>query len=120
MAIPVARERHPQLRFFGLSTHNPEQAAAAPAVMPSYIGVGPVFATPTKAIADPTVGLERMGRIVAASPLACVAIGGIDFENLPTVLKAGAKNFAVVRAVCQASDPYSAIQRLQGVWLSSL
>lgn len=116
MPVPEARRRFPGLRYLGLSTHNEVQAEAAPAVQPAYIGVGPVFATPTKAIADPTVGLERMGRIVKASPLPCVAIGGITAENLPSVLKAGARNFAVVRAVCQSPDPYDSIRRLMAIW----
>ena len=41
-----------------------------------------------------------------------VAIGGINAETLPPVLAAGARNFAVVRAVCQSLDPYSAIRKL--------
>jgi thiamine-phosphate pyrophosphorylase len=115
MPIPSARKRFPDLACFGLSTHNEAQARAAESVKPDYIGVGPVFATPTKAIPDPTVGLERLGKIVAASPLACVAIGGIDADTLPAVLKAGARNYAVVRAVCGAPDPLSAIRRLQEI-----
>lgn len=118
MSLDEARMRFPELEYFGLSTHNEEQAAAAAGLRPAYIGVGPVFATPTKDIPDPTVGLERLGRIVAATPLDCVAIGGIGFDNLPAVLKAGARNFAVVRAVCQAPDPFDAIRRLQNIWES--
>ena len=100
-------------KIFGLSTHNAAQAAAAVALAPDYIGVGPVFATPTKAIADPVVGLESMGAIVRASPLTTVAIGGIDASNLPQVLAHGARNVAVVRAVNRASDPVAAIRGLQ-------
>ncbi len=116
MPLPEARKRFPTLACFGLSTHNEAQAKEAEALKPDYIGVGPIYATPTKAIADPTVGLDRLGRIVASSPLACVAIGGIDGDNLPLVLKAGARNFAVVRAVCGSPDPLSAIHRLQDIW----
>jgi thiamine-phosphate pyrophosphorylase len=85
-------------------------------VGPDYIGVGPIFATPTKAVPDPTVGLDTMGRIIAASPLTTVAIGGINAGNLPDVLKRGAVNFAVVRAVNQRPDPAAAIGELQAVW----
>ncbi|MDP8237341.1 MAG: thiamine phosphate synthase, partial [Candidatus Erginobacter occultus] len=48
--------------IFGLSTHNAEQALAGIALGPDYIGVGPVFPTPTKAKPDPVLGLEEMGR----------------------------------------------------------
>ncbi|MDD5708403.1 MAG: thiamine phosphate synthase [Kiritimatiellae bacterium] len=112
-ALEEARRRHPGLSVLGLSTHNEAQAAAARVIGPSYIGVGPVFATPSKARPDPVLGLARMGHIVAASSLTTVAIGGIDESNLPDVLAAGAVNVAVIRAVCAQPDPYSAIRRLQ-------
>lgn len=102
-----------------MSTHNAAQADAAPAVAPDYIGVGPVFATPTKAIPDPVLGVAAMGEIVRRTPLTAVAIGGIDVDNLPQVLAQGARNFAVVRAVNAASDPAAAIRRLQAVWLAA-
>jgi thiamine monophosphate synthase len=44
-----------------------------------------------------------------------VAIGGIDLERLPSVIAAGARNFAVVRAVCQSTNPYDDIQRLMTI-----
>ena len=103
-------------KCFGLSTHSPAQEEKARALVPDYIGVGPVFATPTKTIPDPTVGVETMGRIVENSPLTTVAIGGIDPENLPRVLDAGAINFAVVRAVNRSDDPAAAIGRLMRIW----
>jgi len=103
-------------KIFGLSTHGEEQELRARALAPDYIGVGPVFATPTKAKPDPVLGLERMGRIVGASPLTTVAIGGIDRHNLPDVLRHGAVNFCVVRAVNLDPDPRSAIRALQAIW----
>lgn len=116
MPLAEARARWPQVPLWGLSTHNEEQARAAVALAPDYIGVGPVYPTPTKAKPDPTVGLERLRKILAETPLPAVAIGGIDAERLPEVARAGAENFAVVRAVCQAADPLSAIRRLQAIW----
>jgi thiamine-phosphate pyrophosphorylase len=113
-----ARRRHPELKIFGLSTHNEAQAATAAALRPppEYIGVGPIFPTPTKTRPDPVLGLKRAGRILAATPITAVVIGGIDEHNLPDVLRAGARNFAVVRAVCADPDPAAAINRLQTVW----
>lgn len=103
-------------RRYGLSTHDASQEAAARALAPDYIGVGPVFATPTKKIPDPVLGVDRAARIVRASPLTAVAIGGIDTERLPGLLQAGVTNFAVVRAVNLASDPREAIRSLMRVW----
>lgn len=116
MPLPEARARFPELRVFGLSTHSYAQMEAAKAVRPDYAGVGPVYATPTKAIPDPTLGPAEASRIVRASPWPTVAIGGIDAERLPEVLRAGAINFSVVRAVCQSPTPYDAIRRLQDLW----
>ena len=73
-------------------------------------------ATPTKAIPDPTLGPAEAGRIVQASPWPTVAIGGIDEARLPEVIRAGAINFSVVRAVCRDPAPYDAIRRLQDLW----
>lgn len=115
MPLPLARERFPELKIFGLSTHSPAQVAAARAVAPDYIGVGPVYATPTKDIPDATLGLETMREMIAAAPCPAVAIGGIDAARLPDVLRAGARNFSVVRAVCASADPYAAICALQEI-----
>jgi thiamine-phosphate pyrophosphorylase len=113
MAPDEVRSRYPDLRIVGLSTHNPEQVLASVTQPVDYIGVGPVYATPTKDIPDPTLGLETMGRMIAAAAHPAVAIGGIDATRLPDVIAAGARNFAVVRAVCRSSDPYSAIIALK-------
>ncbi len=118
LPIPEARKRFPELRIFGLSTHSYAQMEAAKAIAPDYAGVGPVYATPTKAIPDPTLGPQEAGRIVQASPWPTVAIGGIDEARLPEVIRAGAINFSVVRAVCKSPAPYDAIRRLQELWLS--
>ena len=115
MAPAEVRARYPGLRIVGLSTHNPDQVRASVAQPIDYIGVGPVYATPTKDIPDPTLGLETMGRMIAAAAHPAVAIGGIDAVRLPDVLAAGARNFAVVRAVCQSPDPYAAIRTLQQI-----
>jgi len=101
---------------FGLSTHDEGQALLASRLSPDYIGVGPVFATPTKAVPDPVLGLERMASIVRSSPGTVVAIGGIDAGNLAEVLCRGARNFCVVRAVNRRPDPETAIRELQGIW----
>ena len=106
------RERFPDLRIVGLSTHNLEQVRSSVSQPIDYIGVGPVYATPTKDIPDPTLGLKTMGEMIAAAAHPAVAIGGIDLTRLPDVRAAGAKNFAVVRAVCQSRDPYGEMLKL--------
>ena len=106
-------------KIFGLSTHSEEQAEAAIAQQPDYIGIGPIFPTPTKAIADPDLGVERAGAIAKETPLPHVVLGGIDETNLPKILKAGAVNYCAVRAIMQSPEPETVIRRLQQIWTAN-
>jgi thiamine-phosphate pyrophosphorylase len=103
-------------KIFGLSTHSEAQAAAAAALKPDYIGIGPVFPTPTKAVADPDLGVLRAGAIAKSTPVPHVVLGGLNAGNLAEVLNAGAVNYCAVRAVMQSSDPEYEINRLQELW----
>lgn len=117
MALTVARERWPLAeKRFGLSTHDETQELAARALQPDYVGVGPVFATPTKEVPDPVLGPDHAAAICRSSPLTTVAIGGIDPSNLLALLRNGVVNFAVVRAVCSSQEPESAIAALMSIW----
>ncbi len=116
MPLPLARKKFPKLSILGLSTHSEQQAAAAESLAPDYCGVGPIFATPTKEVPDPELGIQRAGKIIQKAPFTTVAIGGINADNLAEVLQNGALNFSVVRYVCHAQQPYDAIMRLQEIW----
>lgn len=114
LAITEARQRWPEAagKLFGLSTHDEAQAAAAVAAGADYIGVGPVYATPTKSVADPVLGVERAAAIVRASTIPTVAIGGVDRQRLPELIRRGIRGYAVVRYVCQRPRPFDAIREL--------
>ena len=121
--MPVAEVRRlfPSLGIVGKSTHSPEQAAAAQDESPDYIGVGPVWATPTKKIPDPTLGVDVAVRMMRMSRCPAVAIGGVtDAGRVAELAAAGFGSFAVVRAVCGAADPYSAITALQRAFRAAL
>ena len=114
--MPVAEVRRlfPSIGIVGKSTHSLAQAVAAQGESPDYIGVGPVWATPTKKIPDPTLGVETAAEMMRASSCPAVAIGGVtDVQRVAALAAAGFTSFAVVRAVCGSADPYSAIVRLQ-------
>ncbi|MDD9933922.1 MAG: thiamine phosphate synthase [Myxococcales bacterium] len=100
----------------GLSTHSPEQAARAADQGADLIGFGPVFDTRTKHNPDATVGLSTLRRVVAASPIPVVAIGGITEANAPQVAATGTALAAVISALCQAPDPAQAAQALHTHW----
>ena len=108
----AARAIWPGSHLVGRSTHSLEQALAAVREGVDYIGVGPVFATPTKA-GRPAVGLGLLGRVRDSVDLPWFAIGGIDAGSLGEVLAAGAHRVAVVRAVCSAADPSRAAAQLR-------
>jgi thiamine-phosphate pyrophosphorylase len=95
----VARKLLGDTAIIGLSTHNLEQALAAPVDVLDYIGVGPVFNSPTKSGHAPTVGIEKLAEISKLSALPVVGIGGITIENAGKVFGAGASSVAVISAL---------------------
>ncbi len=100
-------------RIVGLSTHTPAQVDAAATAGVDYIGVGPVYATPTKP-GRPAVGTALVRHAAAttgSSPF--FAIGGINPENAAEVVAAGGGRLAVVRALTEASDPQAVAQALR-------
>jgi thiamine-phosphate pyrophosphorylase len=96
--------------LIGLSTHSREQIDAAGDV--DYIGVGPVYETPTKPGYEP-VGLELVHWAAEHARVPFFAIGGIDAGNIDDVLGAGAGRIAVVRAIRDALDPGEATRELE-------
>jgi thiamine-phosphate pyrophosphorylase len=92
----LARERG---LLLGRSVVTADQAHNADA---DYLGAGPVWATPSKADADPPIGLDGLRAICAATRLPVVAIGGVDATNAVDCIRAGAAGVAVIRA---ATDP---------------
>jgi thiamine-phosphate pyrophosphorylase len=94
--------------LIGVSTHDVDQASVAISGGADYIGLGPIFATLTKANPDPVVGLEVLRTVTAASPIPVVAIGGITVESAPLVAAAGAAAAALIGAIEAAVDPVAA------------
>lgn len=103
--LPIAAARGILGReaLVGRSTHSLKQALAAQSEGADYIGVGPVFATPTKPDYG-SVGLELVRQAADQITIPFVAIGGIDLNNISSVLEAGARRIAAVRAICGAPD----------------
>jgi thiamine-phosphate pyrophosphorylase len=85
--------------LLGRSVSAVEHAVAADA---DYLGVGPIWQTPSKDDADPAIGLDGLRAICDAVAIPVVAIGGIDATNAAECIAAGAAGVAVIRA---ASDP---------------
>lgn len=107
-----ARRLLPPHVFIGWSVESLGDVARSATLPVDYLGVSPVFATPTKTDTKAPWGLEGLRQIRAASPLPLVAIGGIHAGNAAAVLDAGADGLAVVSAVCAADDPCAAAAAL--------
>lgn len=118
LPLPVARAfvYHYGAKAFliGRSTHSLAQALEAERQGADYIGVGPVFSTPTKPSYAP-VGLALVRQVAHRVKVPQVAIGGIEATNVEHVLEAGAKRVAVVRAVCGAVDTARAAEKLKTI-----
>ncbi len=97
-------------RLLGVSTHSREQMLAAAEA--DYVGVGTIFATPTKP-GNEAAGLELVRTAAATLEIPWFAIGGIDLGNVADVAAAGARGVAVVRAIRDADDPEAAARALR-------
>ena len=89
--------------LLGRSAATPEEAVVAAKGGASYIGAGPVWATPSKEDADPPIGLDGLAEICRAVAIPVVAIGGIDPSNARACMDAGAAGVAVIRAARDAA-----------------
>ncbi|MGR9194704.1 thiamine phosphate synthase [Rhizobium leguminosarum] len=98
--------------ILGLSVETAPLAAAVDPGLVDYTGVGPVFATPTKADHKQPIGFDGLAKLVKASPVPSVAIGGLKADHVAQVFAAGAKGVAVVSAICGTPDPEAATRHI--------
>lgn len=100
--------------IIGKSTHSLEQAIAGSAEDVDYIGVGPIFATPTKPDYK-QVGLDLITQVKEKVELPFFCIGGIKLENAPQVISYGADRFVVVSGILQAPDIAEYCRKLNSI-----
>lgn len=105
--------------IIGLSVESMEDVLEADRYDVDYLGVSPVFSTPTKTDTIIEWGLDGLSRVRKATRHALVAIGGVHAGNAAGVLSAGADSVAVVSAVCAARDPEAAACELSGILRSA-
>ncbi len=121
LAPEAARRLLGEDAIIGFSTHSIEQAIEAARRGVSYIAVGPIFPTTSKENPDPTIGLDGLRRVRAAThgtPL--VAIGGINTENARAALNAGADSIAVISALLSPAGDARQIVRRTHAFCASL
>ncbi|MEM9137045.1 MAG: thiamine phosphate synthase [Cyanobacteria bacterium P01_F01_bin.42] len=112
--MEVARSMLGINKIVGRSTTNPDEMARAIEEKADYIGVGPIFETPTKA-GKAAVGFDYIKYALKTAPMPWYPIGGIDAENLTDIVRAGAERAALVRAIMEAADPTQVTQTLRSI-----
>lgn len=115
--LPVedARKLLPPDVFIGWSVESMDDVTQSAALPVDYLGVSPIFATPTKTDTRNAWGLEGLAMVRAATAFPLVAIGGIHAGNARDVLRAGADSLAVVSALCAAEYPHAAANALRAL-----
>ena len=119
MPYEIVRKLMGQKAIIGLSVETWTDVLTSQKLDVSYIGVSPVFATPTKTDTKEPWGMEGLAKIKAFSRHPLVAIGGINESNIREVIKAGADCVAVVSAICASSDPEAATRRINDMICST-
>ena len=107
----AARRLAPDL-IIGVSTHSPAEARQAEVDGASYVNIGPLFPTGTKAWTGPFLGLEGLREIAAVVSIPFTVMGGIKREHIPALRRAGARTIAVVTAITAAPRPAEAARDL--------
>lgn len=119
--IPVkyAREMLGADAIIGVSASSVEEAIHAERDGADYVGLGSIYPTTSKEDAGEAIGLEAISRVKQEVGIPVVAIGGINIQNAPDVVRAGADGVAVISAVVGAKDPESATRQLRDAVLSA-
>lgn len=115
MAIADARKIAGRALVIGISVESVGDAIRAEQQGADYLGVSPVFATPTKTDTAPPLGLEGIRQIRRAVAIPIVGIGGVNLRSAASVLGAGADGIAVVSAIVSADDPKQAAVELRKI-----
>jgi thiamine-phosphate pyrophosphorylase len=113
MPLSTARSLVGDAMVIGISVESIADAVEAQAGGADYLGVSPVFATPTKTDTAAPLGLAGLTAIRAAVQLPLVAIGGLNDRNAAETIRSGADGIAVVSAIVAAQDPEQAARNLK-------
>lgn len=112
MAYEDARRLLGPDKIIGLSVENFEDLERANSLDVDYVGISPVYGTPTKTDTAQPFGLEGLRKAVELSAHPTVAIGGMNQQTVAEVMAMGCDGVAVVSAICSAPSPRQAAQEL--------
>jgi len=112
MPYELLKKIIPESMIVGLSVETMEQIQIANNYKVDYLGISPIFATPTKTDTSGCWGIEGLKKARNSTNHKLIAIGGISNTNVKTIIDAGANGIAVVSAICSAEDPQKAASEL--------
>jgi thiamine-phosphate pyrophosphorylase len=115
MPLETAKEILGDSMIIGISAESLEDAIAAERSGADYLGVSPIYATPTKTDTAPPLGLAGLRGIRKAVRLPLVGIGGLKKQNCAEVIRNGADGVALVSAIVAADDPEAAARVLKQI-----
>jgi thiamine-phosphate pyrophosphorylase len=100
-------------RIIGISVSTIEEAIEAERGGADYIGFGPIYSTPSKETPLSSVGMEGVRSVRRAIRIPLFAIGGINAQNAPGIMEAGADGVAVISAILGSPDARKAAEELR-------
>ena len=115
MPLETARKIAGPSMLIGISAESVRDALEAEAGGADYLGVSPVYATPTKTDTAPPLGLEGLREIRQRVKIPLVGIGGLNSANAAEAIRHGADGIAVVSAIVSADDPEKAARDLLAI-----
>mgnify|MGYP001813943883 FL=1 len=115
MPLKVAKKILGDSMIIGISAESLQDAIEAEKGGADYLGVSPIYATPTKTDTALPLGLEGLREIRKAVRLPLVGIGGLNRDNAAEVIRNGADGVAVVSAIVAADDPQTAADALKQI-----
>jgi thiamine-phosphate pyrophosphorylase len=115
MPLGVAKKILGDSMIIGISAESLQDAIEAEKGGADYLGVSPIYATPTKTDTAPPLGLQGLQQIRKAVRLPLVGIGGLNRENAAEVIRNGADGVAVVSAIVAAENPQAAADALKQI-----
>jgi len=102
-------------KIIGLTVHNVKEAINAEKIGADYLGVSPIFQTTTKLDAGKPAGLNLIEEIKKVTNIPLVGIGGINLDNVSSVIKAGAQGAAVISAILTKEDIQLECDKFRGI-----
>ena len=115
MPLEMAQKIAGSSMLIGISAESVQDAVEAENGGADYLGVSPIYATPTKTDTAPPLGIQGLREIKNRVKIPLVGIGGLNNSNAAEVIRNGADGVAVVSAIVAAEDPETAAMNLKQI-----